>query len=499
LLLTLAGTAWLALRYTSWIGTLKPELLDEPIATVAEGVARWPAPPGVEELMRRSALLMVSMTMYVALNAFFAWQSGQTAAAVFALLGVVPLVAIVLEAQRLPHHAVGAPAEPARAGGSWAEFVTTGLLGSRLALGVALFAIGAKTSGLVDTLATLSATRGPLWSEMLDTALQLAVIAAVLVGKPSHGRKAAAISLLAGLVGERLGGQGGKLVVATIAMFITLRAAHKNSVREALRLTMEFELLVALGRIGGRLVAGVLLGPLAITLGEALGEQFTALSVSARLEPIEVGHREASAPFSPASLRLGALSTICGVALIAWAPWKTFGRKAPSSWKTVKGQGWSALMPGQPARQTSTIRLANGQSMPLHHYTSLYKGSLFTVFELEWPAASVERDPDGLLTTNQLLPFQQLNGCEGLLIGVTRDNAVRCLSSADETRLAVGCVTSAPFGNRFVEGELAFLANLKTDAQSFEGQSRGLKSPEQLCVLDPEAIRELKRKVDQLR
>ena len=275
--LTLGGTLWLAVRFSSWVATLRPELLDEPVATAAEGVARWPAPKGVEELLRRASLLMVPAIVVALLTAFSAWQTGAQVGALLALLTIVPLFLIIVEALRVKLPAGPPPAAHAQAGGSWGEFVTTGLLGSRLALGVTLLAIGAQASGLFDSLATLSATRVPMWSELLDTALQCSVIAAVLVGKPSHGRRAAALALFGGLVGERLFGQPGKLVVTGLVLFVTLRTAHRST-PDALRLTAVFELQLALGRIGGRVVAGVLLGPLAISLGEALGEQFVALT-----------------------------------------------------------------------------------------------------------------------------------------------------------------------------------------------------------------------------
>ena len=159
----------------------------------------------------------------------------------------------------------------------------------------------------------------------------------------------------------------------------------------------------------------------------------------------------------------------------------------------MAGTGWSAQIPGHPVRQTSTARLRSlAAAVPLHHYSSAWKGSLFVMLELEWPPQSPELDVDGLLTLNQLLPFQQLNGCNGLMIGVTRENSVRCLTSATPERLAVGCVLSEPLGKSLVEGEAAFLSSLRAGARTFEGDTRGLKHPED-CVLDPKLIRAMGR------
>lgn len=494
--ITLVGTLWLAARFTQWVATLRPELLDEPAATTAEGLARWPAPGGVDELLRRSVLLMVPTLVFLALTAYAAWSAGNRLSAVLSLLGLLPVLLIMVEAARVAPRPAGTKEPPARSGGSWGELITTGLLGSRLSLGVVLFGMGAKASGLLDGLASLTASRVPLWSELLDTALQLAVIAAVLVGKPSHGRRAAALALLGGLVGERLGGQPLKLVVIGLVLFLSLRAAHRGSNREALRMTLEFEALLAAGRILGRILAGLFLGPMAISLGEAIGEQFVALSASSRLEPLEVAARVPPRPVSKV-LALGlAAAAFLLVTVGVLRPWRTLGPEAPSSWSNVSGPGWTARMPGKPGRQTAKAFLPRlGDSVPVHHTTSIWRGSVFMVFEVEWPAATVELDRDGFLTTGELLPFQQVNSCEGLIIGVTRDNSARCVTSASRERLIAACVLSDALGAHLAEGELAFFTNLKADP---EPAFRGL-GPSTSCVLDPKTIRELNRLVAGMR
>lgn len=455
--LTFIGTGWLAVRFTQWVATLRPELLDEPAATTAEGLARWPAPGGVDELLRRSALLMVPTLVFLCVVAQSAWLNGKTLGAVLALLGLIPVALIMLEARSVSPTPPGSNELISHSGGSWGELVTTGLLGSRLSLAVLLFGIGAKASGLVEGLAAATASRVPLWSELFDTALQLAVIAAVLVGKPSHGRRAAALALLGGLVGERIGGQPLKLVVIGVVLFLSLRAAHRGTNREALRATMEFEALLAAGRILGRVLAGLFLGPIAISLGEAIGEQFVALNASARLEPLEVAPREPlKAVSKPVALGLMAGALLL-MTLGVVRPWRATGPEVPWAWRTQSGPGWSASMPGKPGRQSTKAFLPRfNQAVPLHHTTSNWKGSVFTQ-------------------------------CQDLIIGVTRDNSVRCVTSASPERLVAACVISDALGADFVEGELAFLTHLRAAGPSFDGL-------EQPCVMDPRIIREHARR-----
>lgn len=289
--LALVLTVWVAGRFAQWTRSLKPALLNREVETIVRGVVRWPDTSQAGELLRRAALLLIPGVVVSALSGEAEQLSGQSGlAAVSWLVLLLTVGAIVVIRRRVPA-VPDSPSLGVFAGGAWGELVGTALVGIRFVLIALLVCIGLYTTGFHAGLVRLTELRVPLFSEVLDTALQLAAIAAVLFVKPSRGRTAAGMALLAGLVGERLAGEPGKLLVSSITLFLVLRTARQSTTADAFRKTADFELRVALGRIAGRLIAAFFVGPVAIVLGEAIGEQLVALSTSARLEPVEVGAR----------------------------------------------------------------------------------------------------------------------------------------------------------------------------------------------------------------
>lgn len=445
-----ALSLWLAVRFSEWVATLRPALFDEPVATVAEGVTRWPAPPGVDELLRRVGLLQVPL-MVAVLVQFPAFGSTRNVVLSLLLVAASATAFVITRPWETPKTQTPV-LPPTSSGGSWGELVSTALDGSRLALLVAVFGVGMQMTGLLDVVLGATRTRRPLWSEVFDSAMQLAVIVAVVRAK-SHGQKTALVALISGLVGERLFGQGGKAVVTGITLFITFRAAHGNATPEAVRKTVLFELWLALGRIGGRLLAGLMLGPLGIQLGEAIGEQVAALHASARVEPLEVNERRSEGMTSFGTIRFAAIGGALLVALFVWNPPKFPLKQLPPDWRVVEGKGWSARLPGKPVTQVVFVPIRELR-VEVHLTQSLWGDGVFSIHEV---SKRNTYDDDGFLTAMSVLQLDHGVGCGGLITGVLHEAFVRCAYYPVGDGAVLGCVSGQNLDRDFVGAEYAFL------------------------------------------
>lgn len=482
---------WLSVRFSEWVATLRPALFDEPVAAVAEGVARWPAPRGVDELLRRVGWLQVPAVVSGAALALASHLSGKTALGLISLASMLVGVALLLVArpwEPLPREAPR-PTAPA-SGGAWGELVATALDGSRLVLIVGVFSVGLQTSGLLDLLLEATRARRPLWSELLDTALQFAVIIAVVRARPRAGKAAALVALLSGLVGERLFGQPGKAAVTAVALFVTFRTAYRSPPRDAVRRTVEFEFWLAVGRVAGRLAAGLMLGPLAIPLGEALGEQVAALSAAARLEPLGVRPRVDEGQVSVRAVRLAAVGAALVAAVSLVRPWATERTALPPDWRVIEGAGWRARLPGKPAWQTASVPVRAAR-LPVRTAASVWNDSVFTVHEL---ARRADADVDGLLTAMAALNLDQGQGCGGLIIGVRGDAYLRCAWNRAGDGVVLGCVSSQSDGRGFVDAERAFLTDFARGVGLDPATLTALTSPDE-CAISAAHLRELRRRV----
>lgn len=486
------GAVFLAVRYSRWVGSLEPRMLDEPVATVAEGLARWPSPGGLDRLLGRASLLLFVGSVAWALASLLALLEGKV------LVGLLQLavVGVALGAAVVSRRMVSPAPERAvelKAGGDWGELVGIGLEGSRFALIVVLIAMGVKLLGAES--AATEFTKLP-WSELVDTVLQAVVIFAVVRAKPTPARRAAALSLLFGLIGERVAGQPGKLVATTVVLFITLRSAYHHPLPQAVRLTMEFELWLAIGRILGRVFAVVFLDLYAVPLGEALGEQLAAVSAAARLEPVKAELKHAQ-PLSDRTVQLTAVIGLVIAGVVFLHPWGTFGATPPSSWAVVQGDGWTIRTPGAATMQSvPRVSLGGARHTSLRTVVNGWKGSLFVVQEFA-SAADSDLTPDGFLTAAGYLTSGggtsggHVQGCGGVLLGVLGDDYVRCLSSRLGSRVVLACVHTPGEGTSMSEGELAFLSSLTVEGTAVAPTRAGLESAE--CRIGRSSLREAQR------
>lgn len=310
---SLAITVWFSVRTVQRLGVFAPSLYADRIAALTEGLARWPAAPGRVQLATQLSKALGLLALFSLATAGLASLAGELADALpFAL--VAPVYLGMAFSLRTPdHHTV--PRSAVQAGGDTGEFVSTALEGIRV-LSVSLLVLMCLDSTMLPWLLLgKQAVRGVLWSEIADTVVQLGVIFVVLGAKPSAGRRTAALSLLLGLFGERLLGTPGKLLFSAAFIFISLRRAHLESGVAVMR-TVRFELALALGRIAGRLVVGLLVGSAGLSLGEAVGEQIAGLTSASRLEPARSEFADPP-PLTPVALAISAALSFAVMMLAA--------------------------------------------------------------------------------------------------------------------------------------------------------------------------------------
>lgn len=446
---TLGFALWLSVRFSEWVGTLKPSLFDEPVATVTEGVARWPAPHGLDELLRRSRELLLPFAAGLGLLLLQDLIGLNPRAIALDLCSFTVWALVWSQTRSWAAPAPGVTTRTVKAGGEWGEVMLTALDGTRLSLIVAVFSYGVRISGALDGFAAMTHVTHFAVSSLLDSALRLAVIIPVVRAKPGDARTLTLVSLLAALVGDRLLGDVGRVLFLGLGIFLTLRQMLRHSTKDALKQTARFELSLAVGRLIGSSLAALFLGVFGMALGETIGEQVAALLTASRLEPVMVETRR-SPPLRNETVRWLTAAAFVLAGVVALKPWVRDSSVPPDSWPTVGGDGWSVRWPGRNEWKTEP----DGRSME-----TTWKGTRFYLRE-QYERLYDPNDRNAFMAMNHLFQIRGM-GCGDLNFGVVGDEFVRCVGTHVSHGAGGAAVLACTFSklppSGYAEGERSFL------------------------------------------
>jgi hypothetical protein len=513
-----AGAAlWLARGFSLSLDRLEVRLFTEPLVRAVRGRIRAPAGGGVHTLLRRAGLLTVCAAVAAVLE--FSWLrgSGQSPSALLLVLSLLVALGVGVGALRLSRAQPGAgaeeegPSSPPPMEDAWSGLIVTALLALRYVLTTHLFFLAVLHAGVLASLYQAFPDKqlpGP--SVLEDALLKLAVIAAMVRGRRMKAgtRWPLAAGLLAGFVAEQFGGDPGKLGASLVVVTVTVKALTGLGLRAAFGQGLRFELGAALGRIAGRLVGGVLLGPVGTVLGEMLGEQWVgaaglvASDVPAPAAKAEVEGEAEVRPIPRVYVCLGVLLVMGLVVGVALSRARVFGPslEVPEGWVAFGDveRGFETRVPAAMERRelewtldSPYARWGQGPSRLRVVEHSVRSDSVrLVVLDGTLPRLASSLSPELLDTVlaSALEDHFRLRHLQGTgqrlaeLMGVSGDGRdVRCFLRVARLRFVLVCSEGPASQGTLAPGEAAFFAH--TRVGDGEGALRELVDARRLRAL----------------
>lgn len=514
-LLTTVGAGlglWLAYGFSVRLGRLTPQLFTEPLARAVTGRIRVPLAFEPERaLLRITGVLMLASAGAVLLEVSLKSALGDLPSLTWPIFrGVLALGMAVLSFSL----SGGRSPQPTRPPASsldegWSELVNTALLATRYVLTTYLFWAVLQASGVLPGVYESVPRALPPPGQVRDWLLELSVIAATVHARLAPTTRLPLLAgLLAGFVAKQPLGMVGELLISSVSVTLAVKSMLSTGWRSALLVSLRFETGAVAGRVGGRLLLGLLLGPAGVLMGEVLGAQLAGaigLRASPELQGQNVNTESSERALEwtrPLAIRMGAVGVLLGVWLLSTGQARLFdpGFAPPGDWTQLSSTNFTAQLPEGAATQRETWTLdspyARGWSeegrpqLEVTEHSVKQEASRFFLLEGRLPQAAASEETGTVqavldLALKRQLRLIHLMRQQEAFMGVSRDGRdVRCFLRRHDRAFVLACSEGPASEGALIPGEAAFFAGVRV--RTSQGDLQPLVVPAELKVLHQE-------------